>query len=348
LWGKTTAGTFDLSFHMTKYLQMKKLFSATLAILALQGSQLTTYAQGKADALKIGVGGSFAKPKIMPRLEKLGIAQITVNYKLTTMERAVGKDRASGQMAGAKLSAYLETTDGDLTPADFQEITDHFYYYFQKSLKANGIDTVAWSAITATDFYKNADDKKEDNEEEKGSGQVWVTHNAFNGNAMYRGKTAFAFGKIKKASNFCGDIDAPAGFFHLTLDFADVAVNVDIKSKEHEGWMVYEKTTTYKYSAATRPVMKVTPSDMGNTMLWNDKSQSESIIVDKDIEAKDVYHTAASRDASRLKNNLFGFAKQMDPVVIETTRAQYKAAAKHALEGYADAFIAKAKELKKD
>ena len=324
---------------------MRKLINVTTALLAIAGSAL---AQADPDALTVGVGGTFAKPKIMPKLDRLALAQLTVNYKLTTMERTVGKDKSSGKMAGAKLSAYLETTDGDLTAADFQEVTDHFYHYFQARLKAAGVDTVAWNAVTSTDFYKDADDKKETNEEEKGSGQVWVTHSANSGNTMYGGKTAFAFGKIKKASNFCKDLDAPAGFFHLTVDFADVAVGVDITSSEHRGWYTFERTTKYKYTAAARAAMKVTPSTMGNSLLWNEKSQAESIIVQKDIETKEPYATSAMRDASRLKNNLFGFAKQMDPVVIETTREKYKSAAKKALEAYADAFVAKAMELKKD
>ncbi|HNI96129.1 MAG TPA: HrcA family transcriptional regulator, partial [Leptospiraceae bacterium] len=50
-----------------------------------------------------------------------------------------------------------ETTDGKLTDADFQEITDHFYNYFQRKLAAAGIDSVAWSTIAGTDFYKTAD-----------------------------------------------------------------------------------------------------------------------------------------------------------------------------------------------
>lgn len=319
------------------------LTSATVLALACNG-----WAQTDPEAINIMTGGTFAKPKIMPRLEKLGLAQITVNYKLTTMERTIGKEKRTGKMAGAKLSAYLETTDGELTAADFQEITDHFYHYFQQRLKANGTDTIAWSAIASTDFYKDAAEKQETNDQEKGSGQVWVTHNANKGNTLWGGKIGFAFGKIKKAANFAKDLDAPVGFFHLTVDFADVAVDVDIKSGERQGWQTFERTTNYKYTASARPVMRVTPSDMGNSMLWNEKSQAETLVLQKDIEAKDVYHTAATRDASRLKNNLFGFAKQMDPVVIETTREKYKSAAKKALEAYADTFIAKAKELKKD
>ena len=54
-----------------------------------------------------------------------------------------------------------------------------------------------------------------------------------------------------------------------------------------------------------------------------------------------AYAEKVSQDASRLKNNLFAFAKSQTPVVIETTRSKYKTTAKKSLEKYADAFIAK-------
>ncbi len=324
----------------------------TLAFMLVVAGHHTTLAQdpGDADAIKISTGGSFAKLKITTHLEKLGIAQLTVNYKLTSTARNAGKDKSSGKVAAAKLTAYLETTDGELTDDDFQEVTDYCYAYFQKKLKENGIDTVAWSAITATDFYKAADERTESNDEEKGNGQVWVTYNAHKGNILYAGKTAFAFGKIKKASRFCGDIDAPAGFFHITLDFADLMVNVDIKSSEPSypsGYFPYTRTTTFKYSAATKPVMRIVPSTLGMSMLWNEKSQNESVVVSGNIDCDMPYHTALNQDPSRIKNRAFAFAKSMDPVVVETTRAQYKAAAKKALEKYVDAYIAKVIELKK-
>lgn len=328
---------------------MKQQFLKTALVSVLCALCNLSFAQSDADALEIAVGGSFAKPKIMPRLDKFGIAQLTVNYKLTTTQTTVGK--GAGKTAGAKITAYLETTDGELTEADFQEITDYFYAYFQKKLKANGIDTVAWSKIISTDFYKDADEKAE-SKEDKGEHLVKITCNANKGGNMYGGFTAFAFGKIKKAARFCDEIGAPAGFFHLTVDFADVMAGVDIKSDGGgypSGYYPYTVTTTYKYHAATKPDMKVVPTTtFGNTLLWNEKSQGESIVVTKNIESGVTYHNALVQDPSRLKNNLFAFAKSMDPVVIETTREQYKAAAKKALEKYADAFVAKAKELKKD
>jgi hypothetical protein len=307
-----------------------------------------SYAQTE-NKFDIGVGGSFAKPKIIPKLEKLGIAQITVNYKLTSTVKTIGGEKSTGAMAGAKISAYLQTSDGDLTENDFQEVTNHFYSYFQKQLKSNGIDTIGWNAISATDFYKNIDDEK-DKSKQEASENVWVTHTAHNGKVLYGGNIAFAFGKIKKATKFCEQIAAPAGFFNLTVDFADVMVNVDINTAG--SGLYFPKTRTTKFKSAVKADMKVIPSHPGDfSLFWNEKTQSETLILKKDIEAGIAYHENISEDVSKARTGLakqFSFRKEMTPVLIETTREKYKAAAKKALEKYADAFIAKAKEVKKD
>ena len=199
-------------------------------IAAFAMGSLASLAQD--ETMRVQTGGTFGKPKIVPRLEKFALAQLSVNYKLTTTQMTVGKEKQFGggaKMAGARITAYLETTDGELTDADFQEVTDHFYSYFQKKLKSSGIDTVAWSAITATDFYKDGNEAS-GSKEEKGENLVKVTTSAHKGNSMYGGLTGFAFGKIKKASRFCKELGAPAGFFHVTVDFADVTAGVDIKT----------------------------------------------------------------------------------------------------------------------
>lgn len=314
-----------------------KLILASIA-LALTTSGPAAYAQDP-DALKIIVGGTFAKPKIMPKLEKFGVAQLTVTYKLTSTQMTVGKEKSfmgGSKMAGARITAYLETTDGELTQADFQEVTDHFHAYFQKKLKSSGVDTVAWSKIAATDFFKDNDDAS-DEKEEKEENQVKVTCNAHNGARIYRGSTGFAFGKAKKATRFCEEIDAAAGFFNLTVDFADLMADVKIRTGR-------EKQVT-TYSSSVKPNMKViATANSGFTMLWNEKSQAETIVVQKDISSDQAYHTSLSEDPSRIKNRAFAFAKAMKPVIVETTRDQYKAAAKKALEKYVDTFIALAKK----
>ncbi|MFN8395891.1 MAG: hypothetical protein U0176_14740 [Bacteroidia bacterium] len=101
---------------------------------------------------------TFGKPKIIPNATKLGLAQVTINYKVTSTAKVVSREKSTGAIAGAN-RLLLETTDGKLTDADFQEITDHFYNYFQRKLAAAGIDSVAWSTIAGTDFYKTADEK---------------------------------------------------------------------------------------------------------------------------------------------------------------------------------------------
>jgi hypothetical protein len=322
---------------------MKKQYGL-IAILLLISSVI--YAQSDASKMEIGVGGTFAKPKIIPALKKLALAQITINYKLTTTARVMDKEKSSGVMAGAKITAFLETTDGKLTEEDFQEVTDYFYSYFQKKLSANGIDTVAWSTITATDFYKSADEKVPQGGGDTGA-NVWVTSTAHKGNVLYGGSIAFAFGKAKKAGAFSEQLGAPAGFFHLTVDFADILLDVDVKTAGGTLFTI-PKSRSIKYNSAVRSEVNVIPSEMGtNTLFWNEKMQSESLWLKGDIAGGMVYHDQISQDPSRMKNSMWAFSKEMSPVVIETTREKYKAAAKKALEKYADAFVAKHLELKK-
>ncbi|MFN8395892.1 MAG: hypothetical protein U0176_14745 [Bacteroidia bacterium] len=59
---------------------------------------------------------------------------------------------------------------------------------------------------------------------------------------MYGGGIAFAFGKIKKASAFCEEIGAPAAFIYLNVDFADILLDVDIKSSTYSGYYSITKT----------------------------------------------------------------------------------------------------------
>jgi hypothetical protein len=322
---------------------MKHLILITVLAFVLQLS----FAQGDGEKFQIITGGTFGKPKIVPKLTKLALAQITVNYKITTEERVIGKEKRSGSVAGAKVTAYLQTTDGDLTESDLQEVTDYFYSYFQKKLKASGIDTVGWSTIAATDFYKS---NKVDEEKDGGerAGNVWVTRTANNGNTIYGGGLVFTFSKAKRASRFSEEIGAPAAYFFVTLDFADVMVNVDIKTSTSGSLYYTTKTKSTKFKSAVNPEMKVVTSNQ-SSLFWNEKTQAESLLLKQDLESVGGYSDNISEDASKGRSGLakaFAFRKEMTPVVIETTREKYKAAAKKALEKYADAFVEKAKSGK--
>ncbi|WP_157557938.1 hypothetical protein [Niabella aurantiaca] len=309
-------------------------------------AQVSTEDKQNAEKLKLMLAGTFAKPKILPNLQKFAIAQLSITYKLNTSESTIGKERSTGAIAGAKLKAFLETTDGQLTQEDFQEITDYFYHSFQKKLKAAGIDTVSWGVITNTDFYKKQDDKKPEFDRE----QVIIATNANNGNTLWGGKTGFAFGKAKKAMRFCDELGADAGYFYLTLDFADILLDVKIKSSEKQHIYTIEKTRSFKYSGTVIPQMVVSANTRANaalSMLLNGKGGVETIVIMNNLEGDESYSEKISQDPSRLKRNGFAFAKSLNPVVIETTRAKYREAAKRSLDKYADAFIAKSILLKK-
>lgn len=324
-----------------------------IAILILCSfSRLTGYTQisevqkQDAEKIKLMLAGTFAKPRILPGLQKFAVAQLSITYKLNTSESVIGKERSTGAMAGAKLKAFLETTDGELTQEDFQEITDYFYHSFQKKLQAAGVDTVAWSAVANTDFYKSQDDRKPEFDKE----QITISTNANNGNTLWGGKTGFAFGKIKKAMRFCNELGADAGYFYLTLDFADILLDVKINSGEKQNMFFIEKTRTFKYSGTVIPQMIISANTGANaalSMLMNEKGGTETLVITNNLEGDGTYSDKVSQDPARLKRNLFAFAKSLNPVVIETTRAKYKAAAKQSLDKYADAFIAKSFLLKK-
>jgi hypothetical protein len=305
----------------------------------------TEESKQNAEKVKYIVGGTFAKPKVL-KTDKFALAQIRVNYKLSSTESVVGKEKSSGTMAGAKLAAYLETSDGKLTKEDFQEITDHFYHYFQLKLKEAGVDTVAWSAITNTDLYKDGDAEEEKADEDD---PVMMSANANNGNIMYKGKIGFTFGKAKKASRFCEELNAAAGFFNITLDFANILLDVKIKTGEHENMFMIERTKSFKYDGTVIPQMNIVPSNFGSSrgsLLWNEKSVSEGFGVMENINGDETWSEKISQDVTRVKNNPFQFAKKLTPVVIETTRSKYKEGAKRSLEKFADAFVAKMIMLK--
>jgi hypothetical protein len=319
-----------------------------------------------AEAIEVSAGGTFGKPKILPKADKLAIVQVSVDFKQMTTKSVQKTEKKQGligktpgKSATASVTAYLETADGELSASDYQEITHYFYYYLQKKLKESGIDTVAWSAVSNTEFFKdNEKEKPETNEEEKSKGNSWVTYNAFNGGTMYNGQGGFAFTKLKKTSKMCDDLGAPVLFVHTTVDFADLDVAVDVKTSGYQStWTPSSsQTTTMKSETKVKAFMKI-PAFTERTeysYVVNDKNAAENVNVKTELPAEMNYATELTEDPSRAEKRSKVFSvslsKKMesDPVVISTTKENYKAAAKKALEKYADAFVAKLKQMKKD
>jgi hypothetical protein len=345
---------------------LKHSLTIALSLFTLTTTQAQTDEEkNMAEAIKLTGGGTFFKPKIMPNLTSLALAQVTVDFKtvstkaVTQVEKKQGLfGKAAGSAATASVTAYLETSDGEMEAADYQELTNHFYQYFQRRLKESGVDTVAWDKITATDLYKDGEKSNDENEEEKAKGNAWVTYSANSGNEMFNGKTGFAFGKAKKAGRMCDDVGTPIAFIHVALDFAELNAEVNIKSSAYKSVWTPNTTNTTSFNSSTSvsAFMRIAsfPETLKFSMLMNEKMHAENVTLTEAINANSDYATEMVKDPSRAEKRSKFFrvslSKKMEstPVVITTTKEKYKAAAKKGLENYVEVFIAKAKVLKKD
>lgn len=341
------------------------------AILVLSVISVSAQNPDHDDALKVVVGGTFGKPKIIPKMTKLALAQTSIYFKTATTREVyenergglLGGRKSGGGAVAGRITAYLETTDGELTDADFQELADNFYTYFNQKLQAAGVSTVDWNTISNTSFFKedgtDVNELKKDMDDMKKKGQVYAHINANKGTTMWRYSitggmnTGFAFGKIKRASKFSEDVAAPVIFMHLVVDFADIWLDGDVKTgTKDESNMFYTKVTnTKKWKMDARVGADVKVSTAGTSMLWNEKSHAEMLNVVQDIHSLTPFASGVSQDPNkeilRKKDNIFAKDFNMTPMVVTTTKAQYKAAARKALENYADAFIAKMQASKK-
>lgn len=334
---------------------------STCIVLGMQ-AQNSDYSQ----SLDFGAGGTFGKVKGIYAMNKIALGQVSVTYKqISTKTQTVrekkfgGFGKVQGKAATGSVTAYLETTDGELMEADYQEITDHFYQYFQQRLKSNGIEPISWTQISTSEFYQSFASEKTE-EENKDENAAQVTYRANKGHKLY-GTGRFAmwgFPKMKKAGKFCDETGSSIAAINVVVDFSDIDVQVGVSAggAYKSTWTPTSQSTTTTMSSKTNvaAVMRVTPhlENEGNSLFINGKLQAENVYVNASIPAEMTYAEAITEDPSKAeKRNAFfrvGLSKKLEstPVVISTTKAKYKLAAKKALENYVDAFIAKTKLAK--
>ncbi len=331
---------------------------------------LTCAGEAGAQAISLVGGGAMGKKVVVPKLDNIAIAQATVYFKHATTHEflknergAFGSRKSGGSSVSGRLTAYLETTDGELTAADYQELADGFYSYFTNKLKASGIPAVEWSKIAGAEFYqKDGEDLGENGIEEKQQGgQAYVRVNANKGKVLYNFNPfgginpGFAFGKGKRAGKFSEEVGAPALYVHVVVDFADIVLDGDVRTGESHksagvGLTKITKTKNFKFEAEAGPNLKI-KSNLGSAMFFNQKYQVDQMVVASDISSGVSYASAVSQDPEKkvLKKPVFTFGKDFKatPVVIETTKEEYKKAAAKALERYADEFVASIKANRK-
>jgi hypothetical protein len=318
------------------------------------------------------VGGTFAKPKMLGKMDKIALAQTSIYFKTITTrevienERGVfGQRKSGGGSVAGRLTAYLETTDGELTDADFQGLADEFYTYLAKKLSENGLTVADWNDVISKEFYKedgeDIEDIKKDMDQMKKKGQLYAHINANKGNTLLKYNilggmnVGFAFGKAKRAGKFAEQLDADIALMHLTVDFADIWLDGDVKTGESNGYdatgtAVIKKTKSWKMDASVSANVKVAANG-GMSTFYNEKMQTEAMGINRDIPSGVQFATSVAEDPSqeklRKKDNIFAKDFNMTPVVVSTTKAKYKEAAKKALENYADLFVAKVKFSRK-
>lgn len=339
-------------------------------IICLIASWGSLMAQTSEDAISITGGGSMGKKTIIPKLTKVGVAQATVIFKTVTTKEFYKNERGplggrkhdGGSMA-MRATAFLEFSDGDMTETDYREIADYYYTALNKSFQDNGISTIDWAKITATEFYQSAESEQEKPTEANQRGHAYVAVNANNGKTLAnyspfaKMNMGFAMGKLKKAANFSKDIEAPEVFVHAVLDFADIQLDGDVKTKKSTqdmslslGFKIVKTTKSYTTTANALPSVSVAGGaswdgrpEGGRLYFFNDKMQGDFMGFSENIPSNVPYTTEVTQDPNRkaLKSaNIFAKDFNYEPVVMVTTRAKYKAAAKKALQNSA-ALIAK-------
>jgi hypothetical protein len=132
-------------------------------------------------------------------------------------------------------------------------------------------------------------------------------------------------------------------------------VNLDIKSTDRSniggGWY-YPATTSKKYTWGVHAQMMVGDQDNSKerTYLWNGKGAAEFLYQWNDIPVAGEYAVSVTEDVSKARSGLakgFAFRKELDPVLIQTTREKYIAAATNAVEKWVDAFVARTVQMRK-
>ena len=342
--------------------QFTKIF--TICLMASWGSLM---AQSADEAISITGGGSMGKKTIIPKLSKVGIAQATVFFKTVTTKEFFQNERGplggrkhDGGAIAMRATAFLEFSDGDMTEADYREITDHYYNALNKSFEANGISTVKWDVITGTEFYQSAESETDKPTEANKKGHSYLAYNANNGktlanyNPYAAMNTLFAFGKLKRAASFSKDIGAPEVFIHAVLDFADMTLEGTVKTSKStqdmslsQGYKLVKTTKSYTTTANANPSVKVAGGpETGRLYFFNEKMQGDFMGFAADIPSGIPYTTDITQDPNRkvLKsNNIFAKDFNYEPVIMITTREKYKAAAKKALENSAELIAKKIK-----
>lgn len=315
------------------------IFTAILFLQMTAAAQ--TYEKIADDTFMFIKAGTFAKPGISKNTDKLALSQVRVHYKFITTEMNLSKGTS------ARVTAYLES---DVTERDLQMLTEEFYQNLQKKLGALGIEFVGWDKIQTTEYYKDRQTVTEENKRINGdvkNGQGWLSVTANGGPVFLRfnpndGTTELvAAGKAKKLKKFCEEVGSPMATLDVVVDFAGIEIGVSSGSGSK---YVLGGVKTSSYQKANWSVVPVMMVNMGNASFFDDNWKYDGYAVKQPIVSNRYFSPKPYEDATKAAlttQRFFGTTFTATPVVIESKRDLYIAAAREALNNYADLFAEK-------
>jgi tetratricopeptide (TPR) repeat protein len=324
----------------------KCLLLVTILGLSITSAFGQSFQKIAEDTIQYLKAGTFGKPDVARRSNRMALAQVRVHYKMVTTSAVSTRD------GGAKVTVYL---DGEMTVDDMQRLTDEFYKTLQRKLGALGIQFVDWQAISATEYFKDRSEAKAQSnnvEHDAGNGQAWVSYAANKGPVFYRysvdqtrmfGNELLTAGKLKKIAKFCEALDAEFASVDAVVDFTAV----DLSTSKDVVWEDERKYLKYGANVNVAPLMSVPQSYV---LLTDRKSKFDQYGSKLPIGQRDFFAEKPVHDPEKaaLKTRMIfgdrGFT--FTPVVVNAKRELYISAARRALELYADMFAEKLKLIR--
>lgn len=290
--------------------------------------------------------GTFAKPGISKRADKVALSQVRVHYKFITTEMNQSKGTS------ARITAYLDT---DLTEADLQQLTDDFYRTLTAKLAALGIGGVEWEKIQAADYYRERKADDAENRRLNGdvkSGQGWLSFTANQGPVLLTFKPTngameiVAYGQQKQIRKFCEQVGAPLATLDVVVDFA--AIQIGVASGGGTRY-VLGGTRTTSFQKADFSVASALMVTSSLSSFWDEKGKFDGYnnrmpVITTKYFADKPYEN--ERKVALSTSRFFGTTFTATPVVIESKRQNYLTAARDALSLYAEMFAEKLRQIR--
>jgi hypothetical protein len=325
-----------------KFKNLTFLF-ALPAIFVLHFAAAAQYERIADESIQYLKAGTFGKPDVIKKTTKMALSQVRVHYKIVTTKAAETRDN------GAKVTVYL---DGEMTNQDLQNLTDEFYVMLQRKLSALGIEFAPWDAITQTEYYNNREEaqlEKNNVNADGGNGQAWVSFTANKGPVFYRYDLTkgygepLAFGKMKKIGKMTEAVGADFATFDVVVDFTAI----DLATSKDTVWEDGTKYLSYGADLKIGAMMSVPQS---YALFINQKMGFDQYASKLPIGQRDYFSGKPYQDDSKAAyktRTIFGDTRfTFTPIVIGARRELYVAAARRALELYADIFVEKMRQLR--